>query len=380
MREVPPPAAIFAGLPGATWLAAASLFSQPCGEDAGVLSSHQTMEKGHAMPSTEFISTGYSVPDRVVSNEELTQWWDTSDEWIRERSGIEQRHWVEPGQQAGSDLALEATRAALERADMKATDLDCIIYATLSPDFFFPGSGVYLQRKLGVPGIPALDIRNQCTGFLYGLSVADAWIRTGQYRRILLVGAEVHSTGMDFSPRGRDLGVLFGDGAGVAILGPTEDGERGVRSTHLYADGTHAEMLWCESDASARFPRISHEDLDAGRHYPVMNGRQVFKHAVTRMPESVRTALAQHGLTTEDVDLLVAHQANLRINQMVAAELGIGDDRVYNNIERFGNTTAATIPIALDECVQSGRLKRGDLLVLTGFGSGFTWGSAVIRW
>jgi 3-oxoacyl-[acyl-carrier-protein] synthase III len=334
------------------------------------------------MPRTAFISTGFSVPDRVISNDELRQWWDTSDEWIQERTGITQRHWVEPGQEAGSDLALKATHKALERAGMQASEIDCIIYATLSPDYFFPGGGVYLQRKLGIPGVPAIDIRNQCTGFLYGLSVADAWIRMGQYRRILLVGAEVHSTGMDFGPNGRDLGVLFGDGAGVAILGPADDDDdgRGVLSTHLYADGKHAEMLWCEADASANFPRISHEDLDAGRHYARMQGRQVFKHAVTRMPESVRTALDANGLTTEDIDLLIAHQANLRINQMVASELGLGDAQVYNNIERFGNTTAATIPIALDECVQSGRLNRGDLLVLTGFGSGFTWGSAIIRW
>jgi 3-oxoacyl-[acyl-carrier-protein] synthase III len=332
------------------------------------------------MPRTAFISTGYSVPDRVITNDELTQWWETSDEWIRERTGIQQRHWVEPGKQAGSDLALEATRIALDRAGMQASDIDCIIYATLSPDYFFPGGGVYLQRKLGIPGVPAMDIRNQCTGFLYGLSVADAWIRTGQYRRILLVGAEVHSTGMDFTANGRDLGVLFGDGAGVAILGPTEDEGRGVLSTHLWADGHYAEMLWCESDASANFPRVSHEDLDAGKHYPIMHGRQVFKHAVTRMPESVRTALETNGLTTADIDLLIAHQANLRINEMVGQQLGLNGDRVYNNIERFGNTTAATIPIALDECVQSGRLKQGDLLVLTGFGSGFTWGSAVIRW
>jgi 3-oxoacyl-[acyl-carrier-protein] synthase III len=333
------------------------------------------------MPRTEFISTGFSVPDRLIRNEDLTQWWDTSDEWIRERTGIVQRHWVEPGKEAGSDLALKAASVALERADMKASDIDCIIYATLSPDYFFPGGGVYLQRKLGIPGVPAMDIRNQCTGFLYGLSVADAWIRTGQYRRVMLVGAEVHSTGMDFErPDGRDLGVLFGDGAGVAILGPADEDGRGVLSTHLYADGQHAEMLWCEADASANFPRISHEDLDAGRHYPKMQGRQVFKHAVTRMPESVRTALASNGMTIDDIDLLIAHQANLRINQMVAHELGLGEDRVYNNIERFGNTTAATIPIAIDECVQSGRLERGDLLVLTGFGSGFTWGSALIRW
>jgi 3-oxoacyl-[acyl-carrier-protein] synthase III len=332
------------------------------------------------MLRTAFISTGYCVPDRVITNEDLTQWWDTSDEWIRERTGIQQRHWVEPGRQAGSDLALEATRIALDRAGMEASEIDCIIYATLSPDYFFPGGGVYLQRKLGIPGVPAMDIRNQCTGFLYGLSVADAWIRTGQYRRILLVGSEVHSTGMDFTPRGRDLGVLFGDGAGVAILGPAEEDGQGVLSTHLWADGQYAEMLWCESDASANYPRISHEDLDAGKHYPIMNGRQVFKHAVTRMPESVRTALAQNGLGIDDINLLIAHQANLRINEMVGQQLGLNGDRVYNNIERFGNTTAATIPIAIDECVQSGRLKRGDLLVLTGFGSGFTWGSAIIRW
>jgi 3-oxoacyl-[acyl-carrier-protein] synthase III len=332
------------------------------------------------MKRTEFISLGHYVPERTLTNDDLTQFWDTSDEWIRERTGIEKRHWVEPGKQAGSDLAVEASRIALERADMQASDIDCIIFATLSPDYFFPGGGVYLQRKLGIRNVPAMDIRNQCTGFIYGLSVADAWIRMGQYKRVLLVGAEVHSTGMDFGPNGRDLGVLFGDGAGAAILGPTEDADRGVLSTHLYADGEHAEMLWCESDASARFPRISHEDLDEGRHYPKMQGRQVFKHAVTRMPESVRAALDANGLGIDDIDLLIAHQANLRINQMVAQGLGIGEDRVYNNIQRFGNTTAATIPIALDECVQNGRLERGDLLMLTAFGSGFTWASGAVRW
>jgi 3-oxoacyl-[acyl-carrier-protein] synthase-3 len=329
---------------------------------------------------TEFISTGFHVPERTLANAELTQWWETSDDWIRERTGIQERHWVEPGKQAGSDLALQAARIALERAGMKPADLDCIIYATLSPDYFFPGGGVYLQRKLGVSGIPALDVRNQCTGFLYGLSIADAWIRAGQYRRVLLVGAEVHSTGMDWSPSGRDLGVLFGDGAGAAILGPVDGNGRGVLSTHLFADGNYAEMLWCEADASANSPRISHADLDAGRHYPVMKGRDVFKHAVTRMPESVRAAMESNGFGIADIDLLIAHQANLRINEMVAKQLGLREDQVYNNIERFGNTTAATIPIAIDECVQSGRLARGDLLVLTAFGSGFTWGSAAIRW
>jgi 3-oxoacyl-[acyl-carrier-protein] synthase-3 len=328
---------------------------------------------------TEIIASGHYVPTRRLRNEDLTKWWETSDEWITERTGIKQRFWVEGGQQAGSDLALEATRLALQRADMQAGELDCIVYATVSPDYFFPGGGVFLQRKLGITNIPAIDIRTQCTGFLYGLSVADAWIRTGQYRRVLLVGAEVHSTGMDFGPAGRDLGVLFGDGAGAVILGPTEEDGRGVLSTHLYADGNYAEQLWCESDASARFPRISHEDLDAGRQYPYMNGREVFRHAVKRMPETVHAALAANQLAIEQIDLLIAHQANLRINEMVQRQLGLRDDQVYNNIDRFGNTTAATIPIALDECISSGRLERGDLLILTAFGSGFTWGSAAIR-
>jgi 3-oxoacyl-[acyl-carrier-protein] synthase-3 len=332
------------------------------------------------MTKTEIISTGHYVPQRRLLNDDLRQWWDTSDEWISERTGIRQRYWVEPGAQSGSDLALEAAKIALERAGLKAADIDCIVFATLSPDYFFPGGGVYLQRKLGIAGVPAIDVRNQCSGFLYGLSVADAWVRIGQYRRILLVGAEVHSTGMDFSPRGRDVSVLFGDGAGAVILGPTDEPGRGILSTHLYADGTGAEALWCESDSSARFPRISHEDLDAGRQYPVMQGREVFKNAVKRMPESVHTALAANNLAISDIDLLIAHQANLRINEMVQKQLGLRDDQVYNNIDRFGNTTAATLPIAIDECMQSGRLQRGDLLMLTAFGSGFTWGSAAIRW
>ena len=329
---------------------------------------------------TEFISAGHYVPGRTLANHDLTEWWETSDEWITERTGIKQRHWVEPGKQAGSDLALEAAKIALDRADLKAGDIDCIVYATLSPDYFFPGGGVYLQRKLGISGVPAIDVRNQCTGFLYGLSVADAWIRMGQYKRVLLVGAEVHSTGMDYGPNGRDLGVLFGDGAGAVILGATSDARRGILSTHLYADGSFAEQLWCESDSSARFPRISHEDLDAGRQYPYMNGREVFRNAVKRMPESVHAALEANDLSIADVDLLIAHQANLRINEMVAKQLGLRAEQVYNNIDRFGNTTAATLPIAIDECMQTGRLSQGDLLILTAFGSGFTWASAAIRW
>ncbi len=332
------------------------------------------------MPRTEIISTGFHVPEQVVTNEELTEWWDTSDEWIRERTGIEQRYWVQKGSgEVGSDLAVRATEQALDRAGMDASEIDCIVYATLSPDVYFPGGGVFLQQKLGLKGIPALDVRNQCTGFVYGLSVADAWIRTGQYRRVLLVGAEVHSVGLDYGPAGRDVGVLFGDGAGAAILGPTDD-DRGVLSTHLFSDGRGAEKLWVEAGGARHYPRLSHEALDAGTHFPIMEGREVFKNAVVRMPQSVQAALEANDLAVDDIDLLIAHQANLRINEMVAKKLGLRDDQVYNNIQRFGNTTAATIPIAMHEAVEQGLLDRGDLLVLTAFGSGFTWASAAIRW
>ncbi len=333
------------------------------------------------MPRTEFISTGLCVPQRVVTNDDLTEFWETSDDWIRERSGIETRHWVHPGVQTGSDLALEAARRALDRAEMDASELDCIVYATLSPEHYFPGGGVFLQRKLGLSGLPALDVRNQCSGFLYGLSVADAWIRTGQYRRVLLVGAEVQSLALEYeNPDGRKMGVLFGDGAGAAVLGPTQDEERGVLGTNLFADGRFAETLWVEGGGMTNLPWISHADLDSGKLYPSMDGREVFKHAVKRMPEALSALMEEHGVNATDIDLLIAHQANLRINEAVARRLGLREDQTYNNIQRFGNTTAATIPIALDECARSGRLDRGDLLALTAFGSGFTWGSALIRW
>jgi len=331
------------------------------------------------MPRTEFISTGMYVPERVVRNDEFTQWMDTSDEWIRTRSGITERHWARDDQ-ATSDLAVEAAKVALERAGMQASDLDCIIFATLSPDYFFPGSGVYLQRKLGVTNIPCMDIRNQCSGFLYGLSVADGWVRTGQYKRVLLIGAEVQSAGMDLTTRGRDTAVLFGDGAGAAILGPTDEPGRGVLSTHLYADGECAELLWCNLGGSANRPRLSAEQLEQGLQYAVMQGREVFKHASTRMPESVMTALGASGLKIGDIKVLIPHQANMRITEMVQKRLGLRDDQVYSNIDRYGNTTAASIPIALHEVVTRGMLQRGDLLVLTAFGSGFTWGSAAVRW
>jgi 3-oxoacyl-[acyl-carrier-protein] synthase-3 len=258
--------------------------------------------------------------------------------------------------------------------------LDCIIFATASPDHFFPGNGVFLQRLLGVTDIPALDVRNQCTGFLYGLSVADAWIRCGQYRRILLVGAEIQSPGLDPTSAGRDTAVIFGDGAGVAILGPTDDPGRGVLSTHLFSDGRLAEKLWMDGPGLSHVPWISAEMLADGKAQIKMEGREVFKHATTKMPESVALALKTNGATTADVKLLIPHQANLRISEMVQKQLGLSDEQVFNNIQRYGNTTAASIPIALHEAVCDGRLGRGDLLILTAFGSGFTWGSAAIRW
>jgi 3-oxoacyl-[acyl-carrier-protein] synthase-3 len=331
------------------------------------------------MPHTEFIATGFHVPERVVTNADLSRLMDTSDEWITQRSGIKTRYWVSEGE-TGVTLAREATCQALANAGMKAADLDCIVYCTCTPDHFEPGNGVFLERELGLRDIPAIDVRNQCSGFLYGLSVADAWIRTGQYRRVLLVGAEVHSRGLDKTTRGRDTAVLFGDGAGVAILGPTTADGRGVLSTHLYADGRHAEKLWVDAPGLAHDPFISEELLQAGKHRAVMEGREVFKYASMLMPQSVATALAHNGLTPADVSLLVPHQANLRILEMVQKATGLREDQVYTNIQKYGNTTAASIPIALHEAVCEGRLKRGDVLVLTAFGSGFTWASAAIRW
>ncbi|UCC26481.1 MAG: ketoacyl-ACP synthase III [Gemmatimonadales bacterium] len=331
------------------------------------------------MRRTVIQGTGFYVPERIVTNDELAGMIDTSDEWIRERTGIVERRWVEEGV-TGAEMALRATSMALDEAGMEAGEIDAIILATLSPDHFFPGTGVFLQRELGAGEIPALDIRAQCSGFVYGLSVADAWIRSGQYETILLVGVEIQSTGLDLTDEGRDMAVLFGDGAGAAVLKAADDLQRGVLSTHIHSQGEHAEVLWVDAPSSPRHPLISAEDLAEGRHHPRMVGREVFKHAVSRMPEVVLEALEANGLGTEDIDLLIPHQANLRISQMVQRRLDLPDEKVFNNIERYGNTTAATIPIALAEAVRAGRLHRGDLLCLTAFGSGFTWGSALIRW
>ncbi len=331
------------------------------------------------MARSVIAALGTYVPDRVVTNRDMERWMDTSDAWIRQRSGIEERRWVAEGVGA-SDLAAEAARRALERAAWKPSDIEAIVYASLSPDHMFPGDGCFLNAKLGLPGVPALDLRNQCSGFIYGLSVADAWIRAGQYRRVLVVGAEVHSTGLDVTTRGRDVAVLFGDGAGAALLERSDDEGRGILGTWLHADGRFARELWCDAPGSIHHPRASREQVDSGSVYPQMDGQKVFKHAVTKMPEAVREALRAHGLAVGDLKLLVTHQANLRISEMVQRALELRDDQVFNDIQRYGNTTAASIPICLSEAVEARGVARGDLVALAAFGAGFTWASALIRW
>ncbi|HEX5963699.1 MAG TPA: beta-ketoacyl-ACP synthase III [Gemmatimonadales bacterium] len=331
------------------------------------------------MQRSRFLATGFAVPDRVVTNDELSSLMDTSDEWIRTRTGIQERRWVQEGE-TGVDMALKATQRALQSAGLQPGDLDAIVYATSSPDHFAPGNGVYLQRLLGVSTIPALDVRAQCSGFIYALSVADGWIRTGQFRRVLVVGSEIQSTGLEVSSEGRHVAVIFADGAGAVILGAASADGEGILAFDLHSEGAHAEKLWVDTPGSMYHPRVSAEHIKAGRQYLQMDGREVFRHAVARMPESVRAVLAATGHTVQDLTLLLAHQANLRIAEAMQKDLGLRDDQVYNNIMRYGNTTAATIPIALDECVRSGRLTRGDLVVMTAFGSGFLWGSAAVRW
>ncbi|MEC8194591.1 MAG: beta-ketoacyl-ACP synthase III [Myxococcota bacterium] len=330
------------------------------------------------MRGSRITGMGHCVPDRVVTNDDLAAFIDTSNEWIVQRTGIEERRWVE-GNVGAADLAYEATLGALDEAGMKAADLDMIIFATLSPDVTFPGSSCILQKMLGVPGIATLDIRNQCTGFVYGLSIADQFIKTGMMDNVLVVGGEVHSSGLDMSTRGRDVTVLFGDGAGVAIVSAT-DGEHRILDSKLHADGTHYDVLMLEAPASRLNPRLTPEMLEEGRHYPRMDGRQVFRNAVTAMPAVVHEVLEPNGYSVDDISMLIPHQANLRINQMVQRTLGLRDDQVFNNIMRYGNTTAASIPIALHEAIEAGKISEGDLVVLTAFGAGLTWGANLIRW
>ena len=331
------------------------------------------------MPNPYISGTGFYVPPRVVTNDELSTYMDTTDEWIQERTGIKERRYVEKGV-GPSDLAIPATEQALDSAGLKVSDIDFIIFATSTPDFYAPGSGCLLQEKMGFDEIGALDIRVQCSGFIYGLSIAEQYIRTGNFKNILLIGAEVQSTAMNLSSEGRDVAVIFGDGAGAIIISATED-DRGILSTHMHSEGKYLKELWLESPASnAGHPRITGTDLNEGKHYLKMNGKEVFRHAVTRFPEVINEALEANNLTSENIDLLIPHQANLRITQMVQKKLGLNNEQVFSNIHKYGNTTAATIPIALAEAFNEGRINDGNYVVLAAFGSGFTWASAVMKW
>lgn len=322
--------------------------------------------------------TGHYVPENIVTNADLEKLMDTTDEWIQQRTGIRERRWIKEPTGA-SDLAVPAARSALDMAGLRPEDVDVIVFGTLSPDYNFPGSACLLNDKLGIPGKPSIDIRNQCSAFVYGLQLADAYIRSGTYQTVLLVGAEVHSTGLDISTRGRDVSVIFGDGAGAVVLVATEEDQVGILATDVGADGRFAQDLWVEAPASREIPRLTEAMMAGARHFPQMNGREVFKHAVRKMPETILTSLARADLTPADIDLFIPHQANLRIAEAVQNTLKLGDDKIYNNIKRLGNTTAASIPIALDECMREGRVKAGDLFVCGAFGAGFTWGSAVVR-
>lgn len=320
---------------------------------------------------------GFYVPERVVTNAELETYMDTSDEWIQERSGIKERRFFEPGKDTVSSMAAEAAKQAIENAGIVAEDIDMIVMATLSSDYYFPGPGVLLQRLLGLKNIPAFDIRQQCSGFIYGLSLAEQYIKTGTYKNVLLVGSEVQSGILEMSDRGRDFAVLFGDGAGAVILQASD--EPGLLSTHIHSDGEHAEQLFMRHPGSVNPDFITPEMIENGDLLPYMNGKLVFKTAVQKFPEVIKEALDFNNLKISDIDLFIPHQANFRITEFVRQKLGLPVEKVVSNIHKYGNTTAATIPIALAESMNSGLLKKGDLLCLAAFGSGFTWGSALIR-
>lgn len=326
---------------------------------------------------------GFYVPENVVTNDDLSKLMDTSDEWIQERTGIQQRRHALRGSDTTTSMGVKASLKAIEAAKINKEEIDFIVFATLSPDFYFPGCGVLVQKELGLPTIGALDIRNQCSGFIYALSVADQYIKTGMYKNILVIGAETQSPALDMTTRGRNMAVLFGDGAGAAIVSRSDNPERGILSTHLHSQGEHAEQLAMIAPGVGTkwVPQILAENNpDDVSYYPNMNGQFVFKNAVVRFAEVIEEGLKANGLSREDINMLIPHQANLRISQFVQHQFKLTDEQVFNNIMKYGNTTAASVPIALTEAVQQGKIKDGDLVVLAAFGSGFTWASAIIRW
>ena len=331
------------------------------------------------MPNAYIVGTGFYVPPKIVTNEELSQHMNTTDKWIRERTGIRERRYVEKGV-GPSDLAIPAVEKALKEAELSVSDIEFIIFATSTPDYYAPGSGCLLQEKMGFKEIGALDIRVQCSGFLYGISIAEQYIKTGMFNNILLIGAEVQSTAMDLTDQGRDTAVIFGDGAGAVVISGTEE-DRGILSTHMHSEGKYLKELWLESPASNRgHPRIETEDLDKGKQYLKMNGKEVFRHAVNRFPEAINECLKKNNLSIDDIHLLIPHQANLRITRMVKKKMGLKDEQVFSNIHKYGNTTAASIPIALAEAINERKISKGDLVVFASFGSGFTWASAIMKW
>jgi len=349
------------------------------------------------MPSTFVAGVGKYLPQQVVTNNDLIKYMDTTDSWIQERTGIHERRFAHRTKETTTTMGVAAAQQAIERAGTTAQDIDFIIFATLSPDYYFPGCGVLLQRAMQMREIGALDIRNQCSGFLYALSVADQFIKSGMYKNILVVGSEKHSFGLDFTTRGRNISVIFGDGAGAVVLQATDEPGTGILSTHLHSDGNSAELLamynpgthanhWADKNY-AHFDEaeigqmfMSHQMIDEAQNYPYMDGQSVFKKAVVKFPEVIMEALHKNGLTPADIHLLIPHQANLRISQFVQQKLQLADSQVYNNIQKYGNTTAASVPIALCEAWEKGMIEKGNLVCLAAFGSGFTWGSALIRW
>ena len=333
------------------------------------------------MIKSKISGVGYYVPENIVKNSDIEEMMDTSDQWIRERTGIEERRWVNDDKLSTSLMGTYASEAAIKDAGIDKNDIDFIIFSTLSPDYYFPGSGVLLQRNLKIKEVGALDVRNQCSGFIYGLSIADQYIKSGMYKNILVVGSEIHSGGLDKSPKGRGVSVIFGDGAGAVVVSANE-GDAGILSTHLHSEGKHAEELALIKPATTFWidKIIEDENEDGTGYSPVMNGNFVFKNAVLRIEEVINEALSYSNLKSEDISLLIPHQANLRISQYIQKRLNLSNTKVYNNIMKYGNTTAASIPIALKEALDEEKLKKGDILCLAAFGSGFTWASALIKW